>query len=68
MLEWIKMNLPTLIGSAIIAGVFIAIVYHEIKKRRKGLGGCSCGCGGCAAEGLCHCDKETSEAQRIQHQ
>ena len=48
------MNLPTIIVLAVIAAVVDAITVSEIKKRRSGKGGCSCGCGGCALKDRCH--------------
>jgi len=50
------MNWPTIIVAAVIAVIFIAIVAGEIRKRKSGKGGCSCGgsCGGCAMSGMCH--------------
>jgi len=47
-------NWPTIIVASIIALIFIAIVAGEIRKRRNGKGGCSCGCGGCAMRDACH--------------
>ena len=39
--------LPTIIGATVIAVLFAAVIYSEIKKRKNG-GGCGCGCGGCS--------------------
>lgn len=49
------MNLPTVIISAIIAIIFIAIVVTSIINRKKGKVSCSCagGCSGCTANGGC---------------
>lgn len=47
-------NLPTIIVAAIVAGVFVAIVVSQVRKRKKGQGGCSCGCSGCPNSGNCH--------------
>ncbi len=48
------MNLPTIIILSIIAVAFIAIVINEIRKKKQGRGGCSCGCGGCAFKDNCN--------------
>ncbi len=48
------MNAPTMIIAAMVAIVFVAIVVHEIKKRKNGQGGCACGCGNCGMKDLCH--------------
>lgn len=44
------MDIPTIVVAAIIAVIFVAIVVHEVKKRRQGKSPCggncsSCGCG-----------------------
>ena len=54
------MNLPTLIGTIIVAVVFIALVVSEIRKKKSGKGSCSCGgsCGGCGFSGQCHPDEK----------
>lgn len=49
---------PTIIISSLIALVVIGIIVNEIIKKKKGKGGCSCGCGGCAMKELCHSEKE----------
>lgn len=47
-------NLPTIIGAAVVAAVFIAIIVCEVKKRKSGKGSCSCGCSDCAMKDTCH--------------
>ncbi len=46
--------MPTIIISAIIGILVIAIIVSEIKKRKNGKGGCSCGCSTCALKDKCH--------------
>ncbi len=46
--------LPTIIVAFIVGVIFIAIIVNEIKKRKSGQGGCSCGCGGCGMADVCH--------------
>lgn len=46
--------MPTIIISAIIGILVITIIVGEIKKRKNGKGGCSCGCSGCALKDKCH--------------
>ncbi len=43
------MNWPTIIITLLIAVVFVAIMVNEIRKKKNGKGGCSCGgsCGSC---------------------
>ena len=53
------MNWPTLIIAAVVALIFVAIVVSEIRKRKSGKGGCSCGCSGCAMSDSCHGKSET---------
>ncbi len=54
MLQWIQSNLATIIGAAIVLGIFLAIVFNGIRKRKKGQSGCGCGCDGCPSANLCH--------------
>lgn len=51
------MNLPTIIVATIVALVFLAIVGHIIRRRKKGKTCCSCGssCTGCS---LCSEEKK----------
>lgn len=45
---------PTIIISGIIALVVVVIIANEIIKKKKGKGGCSCGCSNCAMKDSCH--------------
>jgi len=48
---------PTIIVATIVAVIFVAIVVNEIKKKKSGKGGCSCG-GNCGACGMsCHSEE-----------
>ena len=56
--------IPTIIVSAIIAVIFVAIVYSEIRKRQKGQGSCSCG-GSCSTCGAgCHGSSAAQKKKR----
>lgn len=48
------MNWQSWVILGVIAAVFAVIVVREIRNRKKGKGGCSCGCGGCAFKDSCH--------------
>jgi hypothetical protein len=48
------MNLPTAIVLALVATVFIAIVACSMRKKKKGIPSCSCGCSSCAMKDQCH--------------
>jgi len=50
-------GISTLIVGLIVAGIFAAIVISEIKKKKSGKGGCSCGCSGCGMSEICHSKK-----------
>ena len=43
------MNLSTILIGLVVLGVFVAIVANEVKKRKRGGcgGSCGCGCSGC---------------------
>ena len=43
--------MPTIIVGSIVAILFVAIIINEIKKKKSGKGGCSCG-GNCCACGM----------------
>ncbi|MBQ8028566.1 MAG: FeoB-associated Cys-rich membrane protein [Clostridia bacterium] len=53
---------PTIIVGAVVAIIFVAIVVNEIKKRKQGKGGCSCGCSGCALKDSCHPQNKPPES------
>ncbi|MBQ7534379.1 MAG: FeoB-associated Cys-rich membrane protein [Stomatobaculum sp.] len=52
------MNLSTFIVGLIVFLVFFAIVAHEVRNRRNGKSGCSCGCENCGGSALCHPQKK----------
>lgn len=56
MIAFISANLPTIIGSIVVFGVFLLIVVKQIVKIKQHKGGCGCGCGcdGCPNSGICH--------------
>ena len=49
--------MPTIIIASIIALLVLGIIVNEIKKRKNGKGGCSCGCSSCALKDKCHKDQ-----------
>ena len=56
------MDWPTILVSALIAGIVAAIIICGIRNKKKGKGGCSCGsCGGCAMSGICHGDHQKQQ-------
>ena len=50
------MNFATIVVTAIVGVIFVAIVVIEIRNKKKGVHSCSCGgsCSGCAMHGSCH--------------
>ena len=48
------MNIPTIITLSILGVVVAIIIAVYVINRKKGKGGCSCGCGGCANRDFCH--------------
>lgn len=54
MIAFISANLPTIIGSIVVFGVFLLIVVKQIVKSKQHKGGCGCGCDGCPNSGICH--------------
>lgn len=55
--------LPTVIVASILAVILVAIVWNEIRKRKRGQGSCACGgsCGSCTA---CHGGKQAAETEQ----
>ncbi|MBE6994252.1 MAG: FeoB-associated Cys-rich membrane protein [Ruminococcaceae bacterium] len=47
-------NLPTVIGTLIIAAIFFSIVFSGIRNLRRGKSGCGSGCGACPNAENCH--------------
>ncbi len=43
--------MPTIIVGSLVAIMFVAIIVNEVKKKKSGKGGCSCG-GNCGACGI----------------
>lgn len=54
MFAFLSANLPTILGSIVVFGVFLLIVIKEIAKRKQNKGGCCGGCGSCPNSGACH--------------
>lgn len=54
MLEWLSANLSTIIISAILLAIVIAISVYLINQKRKGKSSCGCNCAHCALHGQCH--------------
>lgn len=51
-------NLATvLVGLAVLA-LFVAVIARGIYNRKRGKGGCSCGCDQCPGHDLCHREKK----------
>ena len=47
------MNLASVLIALAIAAVFVAIVVHEVRKKKRG-GGCGGDCAGCGGACGCH--------------
>ncbi len=44
----------TYVIACLVAGGVIAVIVHEIVKKKKGKSSCGCGCQGCAMKDHCH--------------
>ena len=58
MLAWLSANWGNIVILGVIALILFAIVLFRIRAKRAGKGTCSCGCGGCAMQDICHAQKE----------
>ena len=54
MLHWVSANLSTIIVSAVLLAIIIAISIHLIRQKKKGRSSCGCNCAHCAMHGRCH--------------
>ena len=53
MLNWVTANLSTIIVSAILLAIIIAISTYLIRQRKRGRNSCG-NCAHCAMHGTCH--------------
>ncbi len=51
-------NLPTILVGLGVLALFVAIIARGIYNRKRGKGGCSCGCDQCLGRDLCHPKEE----------
>ncbi len=49
--------IPTIVITALIAIVFLAIVIKGLYNRKNGKSSCGCNCSGCAMKDKCHPNK-----------
>ena len=54
MLAWIAQNLGTILISAALLVIVIAIVRYLIRQKKQGRSSCGCNCAHCAMHGQCH--------------
>ena len=54
MLAWIAQNLGTILISAVLLVIVIAIVRYLIRQKKQGKSSCGCNCAHCAMHGQCH--------------
>ena len=58
MLAWLSANLSTIIISAVLLAIVIAISVYLINRKKSGKSACGCGCENCALRGGCRGEKE----------
>jgi len=54
MFAWIAQNLGTILVSAVLLVIVIAIVRYLIRQKKQGRSSCGCNCAHCAMHGQCH--------------
>ena len=54
MFAWIAQNLGTIVISAVLLVVVIAIVRYLIRQKKQGKSSCGAGCAHCSNAGCCH--------------
>jgi len=50
--------IPTIIISAIILVIVVAVIAKRVIDRKNGKASCGCGCSDCAAAPMCHTNKD----------
>jgi len=55
---WITESIGSIIVSAVLLTVIIAIIALKIKDKKKGKKSCGCGCSSCAMKDVCHSEKK----------
>lgn len=58
MSAWLSANLSTIIISAVLLAIVIAISVYLINRKKSGKSACGCGCESCALRGGCRGEKE----------
>lgn len=64
-MNWILENLGTVVISAVLLAVVVAIIAGQIRKRKKGENSCGCGCDHCASAAVCHPSMPTKQKSPI---
>ena len=54
MLQWISMNIGTILISLVLLAVVGLIIRSMIRQKKQGKSSCGGNCAGCAACGACH--------------
>lgn len=54
MFAWIAQNLGTILISAVLLVIVIAVVRYLIRQKKQGKSSCGVGCAHCANAGCCH--------------
>ena len=57
MLNWLKVNIGTIIVCAILILIVAGVIISMIRDKKKGKSSCGCGCSGCPMSGSCHSRK-----------
>ncbi len=60
-LQTVVQNIPTLLGSVVVAAIVIAVIVTHIKKRKNGQGGCN-GCSSCVYH---HCKNTDNTKEKV---
>ena len=51
---WLGANIASIIICAALIVIVALLIYSMIRNKKKGRSSCSCGCSGCAMNGVCH--------------
>lgn len=58
MISWLAANAATIVISAILILLVVAVIVKLMRDKRNGRTSCGCGCSNCAMQGTCHQNKK----------
>ncbi|MBO7451281.1 MAG: FeoB-associated Cys-rich membrane protein [Clostridiales bacterium] len=57
MIEFLRQYLGSIICGIAVFGIIFLIIWNTVRKKKKGISSCGCGCSNCPMSGSCHGEK-----------